>query len=457
VVHFLANNNDKTSRLYAVMAKLLSPIAIGLYITGFCFFTALHYYGSRNQIETASQYIHIIDDIVRISTDFRMRFRGLRPGHPDVAILDIDDRSLDDVGRWPWPRDIVGRLFDNAFNGGAKIIASDMIWSELGHRPEIKLYNALKKEGALTQSQEAQLQKTLTQLDSDLIFSRSLENYKDKFVLGNVYLSQSKLNDNHIGQGYTSLCTDLAFEFTRAGQMWNKQNSNRLIAVDTTEASHIEFPYMFRELYTEIFKQMRLAVQENNTTLNSKEIETKYFNEAMKFCKNDFLTPGKDPLFEDLSANWAAITEQTKINAASLEEWARSFKSSYLSNQILEVEDWLLNIEPLSLAGKNNGYFNAILDPDSTIRRAQLMARTGNSYFPSISFAAYLMANNYVAQINIAPNLTYEGSKGTQNIEILTDEGESLFKIPVAYDGSLIIDYAGPKAMFPHISATDIQ
>jgi CHASE2 domain-containing sensor protein len=51
------------------------------------------------------------------------------PGQ-NVAIVDVDDRSLSTIGQWPWRRDVVGRLITRLRNAGASAIALDIIFAE---------------------------------------------------------------------------------------------------------------------------------------------------------------------------------------------------------------------------------------------------------------------------------------------------------------------------------------
>ena len=51
------------------------------------------------------------------------------PGR-NVAIVDVDDRSLSTIGQWPWRRDVVGRLITRLRNAGASAIALDIIFAE---------------------------------------------------------------------------------------------------------------------------------------------------------------------------------------------------------------------------------------------------------------------------------------------------------------------------------------
>ncbi len=52
------------------------------------------------------------------------------PDKKPVTIIDIDEQSLETVGQWPWPRDKVARLVQNAMNMKASLFAFDMVFAE---------------------------------------------------------------------------------------------------------------------------------------------------------------------------------------------------------------------------------------------------------------------------------------------------------------------------------------
>jgi HD-GYP domain-containing protein (c-di-GMP phosphodiesterase class II) len=54
----------------------------------------------------------------------------LRPPSDRVAVVEVDERSLAEVGRWPWPRDRVARLLDRLRELGAAAVGLDVIFPE---------------------------------------------------------------------------------------------------------------------------------------------------------------------------------------------------------------------------------------------------------------------------------------------------------------------------------------
>lgn len=67
--------------------------------------------------------------------DFRLkdaRFRVRGPVKPDskVVVVAIDHKSIKEIGRWPWSREVTGRLVENLAGYGAKVTALDIVFSE---------------------------------------------------------------------------------------------------------------------------------------------------------------------------------------------------------------------------------------------------------------------------------------------------------------------------------------
>jgi adenylate cyclase len=62
--------------------------------------------------------------------DVVLRMAGTTPPDPSIVIVDVDERSLDTVGQWPWRRDLVGRLITRLRDEGAAVIAIDIMFAE---------------------------------------------------------------------------------------------------------------------------------------------------------------------------------------------------------------------------------------------------------------------------------------------------------------------------------------
>ena len=62
--------------------------------------------------------------------DFLFLMRGSIPVTQQVVIVDIDEKSLQKYGQWPWSRNIVASLIEQLRDDGAGIIGMDIVFAE---------------------------------------------------------------------------------------------------------------------------------------------------------------------------------------------------------------------------------------------------------------------------------------------------------------------------------------
>ena len=102
------------------MKQHIARILIGLAITFFFIGHAAHVYRVG--------FINQLDNIIY---DARLRLTMPGKGDPRVVILDIDEKSLGEVGRWPWSRNLMARLMHKLFDQYRVVaVAFDVVWAE---------------------------------------------------------------------------------------------------------------------------------------------------------------------------------------------------------------------------------------------------------------------------------------------------------------------------------------
>lgn len=62
--------------------------------------------------------------------DFRFKVRGEVKPNPQVAIVAIDEKSINELGRWPWSRYRLAELIDKLKDYNPKVVAFDITFSE---------------------------------------------------------------------------------------------------------------------------------------------------------------------------------------------------------------------------------------------------------------------------------------------------------------------------------------
>lgn len=83
--------------------------------------------------------------------DLRLRLRNLikeQPPAKDIIVVAIDDKSIGEIGRWPWGRDVMAALVNKISGAGPKVIGIDVMFTEReSPEKDEKLAKAIKKAG----------------------------------------------------------------------------------------------------------------------------------------------------------------------------------------------------------------------------------------------------------------------------------------------------------------------
>lgn len=117
-----------------------------------------------------------------------------------VVIVDIDEKSLKQLGRWPWSRQILAQMLEQLTAAGASVVAFDVIFSEPERNPALQVLQSGQQH--LSAEAAAELQRIAPQLDADQQFAASLEN-KD-VVLGFLF-QQDQLAVGQLPETYVVL------------------------------------------------------------------------------------------------------------------------------------------------------------------------------------------------------------------------------------------------------------
>jgi adenylate cyclase len=72
----------------------------------------------------------VVRGLETASLDLRFRLRGVRPPGPEVAIILVDDRSLESLGRWPLSRALFARALETLDHARAKVVVFDLLFTE---------------------------------------------------------------------------------------------------------------------------------------------------------------------------------------------------------------------------------------------------------------------------------------------------------------------------------------
>ena len=84
-----------------------------------------------------------LQGLERSAYDFSVRMTHRVPSNK-VAVIAIDDESIANIGRWPWPRDVHARMHEILSGGGAKVIGQTVFFIEPQIDPGLQFISELK-------------------------------------------------------------------------------------------------------------------------------------------------------------------------------------------------------------------------------------------------------------------------------------------------------------------------
>jgi len=130
-------------------------------------------------------FINRLDAIIY---DTKVRLTMPKGMDDRVVILDIDEKSLGEIGRWPWGRDRVSQLVRKLFDQhGVAILGFDVVFAEPDDSSGLKALEGLAKGDLKDSTQfQAALKELRPQLDHD---GRFVETLRGRPVILGYYLS----------------------------------------------------------------------------------------------------------------------------------------------------------------------------------------------------------------------------------------------------------------------------
>jgi len=108
-------------------------------------------------------------------------------GTAQPIIVDIDDRSLEAFGQWPWPRDLLARLCTIVNQGSPRAVGMDILLSEPDRTSPIRAIRLLKEKSVIPSLPPMALPSE-SDLDNDRILARDLR--RGPYILACKFLGE---------------------------------------------------------------------------------------------------------------------------------------------------------------------------------------------------------------------------------------------------------------------------
>jgi adenylate cyclase len=135
-------------------------------------------------------FIQFLVNIELKTLDVRFELRGERNPGPAVVIVAVDSKSLDVLGRWPFPRSYFGQAVDFLREAHARVIAFELNFPQVDANSGLEAFHSVRKDynqlvptPLHTPAFESRLKSREAAADNDQQFADALSRY-DNAILG---------------------------------------------------------------------------------------------------------------------------------------------------------------------------------------------------------------------------------------------------------------------------------
>jgi adenylate cyclase len=151
------------------------PAIAGIFVIFFSVLIYFFYASSENSI------FRSIDFEI---TNLFFQIRGEKAPTDKIVIIDIDEKSLKEIGQWPWPRNIIAELIKKINAKNPKITGLDMFFPEYDRTSPVRVLKSINKKILNTENFE----------DYDEILGNTIGSYP--VIMGYIFDFKNSIKKN---------------------------------------------------------------------------------------------------------------------------------------------------------------------------------------------------------------------------------------------------------------------
>jgi len=429
--------------------------------------------------------------------DLQMNLRTSPVQDPRILFVEMDDDAIDQLGRWPWPRNVFANITNTLTALGARQILFDVTFTQpnqvfidkeaVGHIFQGKdaISNYIADETGLLKGKETLTAKdavwTLEQIRNGfLTFTDTAENKLQNALIDNdkILAAAFKNSNAFIGFSFEVLTEEkdiakdrLYPQIQKEMAGWVSANTDR--SFDDLPSSLKDSPYFSESENRDIFLRSKLWVLiEKNMEITLNQAADALHMDQQKLTSNFYLVKHRlieekiqaaleekpDTEFIDLIYKYEIFDTDTQQSFQ--EVWSsvkKEFEAKTKFGQplsqgqvFLKAKNMDAPIEPFTEVVKGGGFLNGIPDADGVLRSVPLFIQYNNSLFPHIAVMSIL--DLYKPQ-----TISFNPGKYLILHQAHVDGQTKDIRIPINHQGTTLVNWAGRwQDTYRHISGADI-
>ncbi len=360
----------------------------------------------------------------------------------DSVLIAIDEESVQELGRWPWSREVINQITINALASGIKTIGFDIIFSE-----------------SENEKVDAKFAKTVEQNNSKIVLGTfGNENITNSLAYQDYCYTEAFLFNK--GHDIISVLDQKVVTDDNDDSLSEKQleENNQFEQLDFSSSLNKKFNIIKDSIKDDYKKEMRIKDLNTISSYQENRLNTLVNYAVYNYCSS-WLTRSDQFLIDNITSASQILEGIDKYKNLSELDRISAFKKDIPNLLIRHYSSWIPNTEVIQKSAIYTASFNSEPDmADGVVRNYPLVYRAGNrtntSYIPSLALQSFLTANNYQAYFKL------EKIKDTKAIGYLNiisiDSQKVLHSVPLDENGLIKVNYYGSTNSLPYISARDL-
>jgi len=429
--------------------------------------------------------------------DLQMNLRKPPAEDPRILFVEMDEEAINNLGRWPWPRNIFAHIIDTLHSLGARQIIFDVTFSQptqtivdkkaVGHifQGQEQINNYITDEAGVIKGKDMIGQKealwTLDQIrDNFRIFTNAAQQKLQNALIDNdkILLDSFKNSNSFIGYSFEVISEEGDLLKDQAYLRIKKDIDHWIIGHMESPFSDLpsslkQNPYFSKDELQRIFRRakMRALIQKDIEAplikvsevlhINPEEIKSDFYLVKHQLVEDKILSVLKDKSqskFVDMIYQFEIFDPETqeffkevwtKVKK-EFEAGAKFGKPLFKEQEFFRAKNMEAPIEEFVEVVAGGGFLNGIPHQDGVLRFVPLFIEYKENIFPHIAIASILDLYN-PKKISFDPGKYLTLHKADVNGQL-----EDI-RIPIDKQGTTFINWAGRwQDTFRHVSGADI-
>jgi class 3 adenylate cyclase/CHASE2 domain-containing sensor protein len=315
--------------------------------------------------------------------DLRARnFQYFTPPRSDKLVhIDIDDRALEAIGAWPWPRAVLAEILDEIRLAGIQALAMDVLFTE-PQAPTFELEDAPDGKRVLKR-----------EIDNDARFAEAIG------ALGCVIVPASL---SFIDEERSPLQRD-AFEKLQADPELDEAGLLNALSVEPNSSQAAEIRARYLPLRRQAV-QARVAAELDAAPVSIEELKSRLIRRG----ERDLASP-LSRLIAEQYARHQSIVALRRFSGVS---------PTKLSRPLLAARSALVPLPPLAQAAAASGFVDYKVSEDGVLRSVPLLVEVDGRVYPQMGLAlAMMLIGVETSKLRIADDrIVLPGSDGAETV-----------------------------------------